>query len=199
MYNTNEKILPLSEVRKKERNEKEQKENEESFELLIKAIDFYNTNYPKSFQDPPLKWEEPKQTIKIDKKSSLNDELNKMNEADFQNIIQIFQYFHDEKQMKTIKEHNIRARILAKIKKIYHGGVILEELYKLYSKKKEINEKINSLESQLEQEKEKLHEKLDSKEPKKEETLIECSICGKVCKSQAGLTSHQRVHRNESV
>ena len=196
MYNTNKEIPSLSQVRREERDKKEIILDTQAKELLFNAIKFYDENYPNSTQDNEWKWF--KVEVKIGNKT-LDEELGKLSESDFSVIFEILQYYHDERQMPRIEQHQLRNRIIGKIKRLDKSGEFLDKLYELYTKQKDLNKEINELENSLNIEREKTEKRLEKK-PKKTTIEVTCEICGKICKSEAGLTSHIRVHqKNESL
>jgi len=193
MYNTNKEIPSLSQVRREERDKKEIILDTQAKELLFNAIKFYDENYPNSTQDNEWKWS--KVEVKIGNKT-LDEELGKLSESDFSVIFEILQYYHDERQMPRIEQHQLRNRIIGKIKRLDKSGEFLDKLYELYTKQKDLNKEINELENSLNIEREKTEKRLEKK-PKKTTVEVTCEICGKICKSEAGKTSHLRVHSDK--
>ena len=196
-YETNERIPTLSEVRRQEREEYDKKVSIKAKELLLKAISFYNDNYPNSTHE--IVWEKEKvDLIEIGDKS-LETELGYLNEENLHGLYDIFTYYHDERQMILVEEHDLRSKIISIVKKTIPGGYILDKLHELYERQKPLNIEIKELEDQLRIEQKELIERLEeNKEIKKKSEQLICEVdgCGKVCKSPAGLKSHLRIHAN---
>lgn len=193
-YTTNENIPSLDEVRRKEREEKEKIRNKKTKNFLLKAITYYNENYPNSTHENI--WKAEKVEIKIGHESLL-EELRKLSEKELQAIFEVLTYFHDERQMALIEEHNMSAKIRMFVKKILPGGHILENLYKLYEERKKINNKIEHLEDRLNIERKEFEENLEKIKNISEQFICNVEGCGFVAKSASGLSSHMRKHEKE--
>ena len=189
-YETNEKIPTLTEVRKRERDEQEKSINKKANELLFKAVSYYNTNYPNSTHE--IIWEKPKIEIHI-KHDSLKKELKSLTEEELHGLYDIFAYFHDERQMPKIEEHKLKGKIFNIVRKILPGATFLDELYNLYKKRKDINKEIKELEDKLDKERKEFEKRLENNKNMKPDYEA-CEICGKICKSGAGIASHYRSH-----
>jgi len=187
----NEPIPTLSSVRRKERMEQESLKNKEEKELLLKAVKYYDENYPNSKQQ--IEWTKPKEHIKVGK-LTIQEELEKLTEKELYGIYEIFRYFHDERQMPLIPEHGIKNRILRKVGLLTPGHSYLDKLFRLYTKLDDTKREIKILEERLKFDREVFEKRLGT-QPEKE--LVVCDICGKICKSQAGLKSHKRTHRKK--
>lgn len=193
-YTTNEPIPSLDEVRRKERDEKEKRKNKRTKDFLLKAITYYNENYPNSTHDNI--WNEEKVEIKIGAKSLL-DELRILSEKELRSVFEVLTYFHDERQMPLVQEHLLLSRIQMLVKKILPGGDLLERLYKLYRERKKINTKIESLENELDIERKKFKKTLEKIKSTSKQFICSIDGCGFVAKSQSGLSSHMRKHERE--
>lgn len=183
----NEGIPTLESVRKKEREEQKQKKDKECKELLLKAINYYNKNYPNSEKD--LIWTKPKVSIEIGK-DTLKNELNILSEKQLNGIFDIFKYFHDERQMPSIKDHDKMKYILANVKSLVPGGSFIEHLITLRDRYKEQGNEIEELEIRLEEERKKFNKKIQ-----KNDHI--CTVCGRVCRSPSGLANHMRAHEKK--
>ena len=141
-YETN-KVLPrLSDVRKLERTNQEIRYNKECKDLLKKTIEYYRINYPNSHMR--LTWDAPKVVLGIGN-GMLDEELEKLTENELSNIYDIFDYFHDERQMNLVDDHRRRNMILAKVKHIIPGGHHIAKLKGLKKKLKNTQQKIDDL------------------------------------------------------
>lgn len=189
-YETNEKIPSLTDVRRKEREEKERKKSIKKKELLLKAISYYNDKYPNS--EHKNVWKKTKIIIELGTET-LEKELKQLNESKLFGIHDIFTYYHDERQMPKVSDHNLRTGIISLINKIFPIGDIINKLHELYKKRKEIELEIIRKENILETKREEFTKKLEIEKNKQPEHPI-CPECGKECKSQAGLKSHSRIH-----
>jgi len=192
-YNTNDKIPSLSEVRRKEREERKEKFNKSAKELLLKAISYYNIHYPNSTHNNV--WNNSKIKIEIGN-DTLEEELYLLNEKELHSIYDILTYFHDERQISKIEDHNSKDRILSMIRKIIPGGIYLDKLYELYNKQSIINKEIKKIEDDLDKERNEFIERLEKNESRITGDYP-CKLCEKVCKSAAGLKSHMRVHSED--
>lgn len=189
-YETNERIPTLSEVRRKEREEAERQLNIEAKELLQKAISYYNINYPNSNYE--IVWEKNKVKIVIGD-SSIEKEIEYLNEEELRSLYDIFTYYHDERQMPKIIDHNLRSVVLNMVMKLIPGGTILDELYELYEGRKKINKEIEKLEDTLNKKRETFKNRLEENKNLNPINFV-CDVCEKICKSLAGLKMHSKVH-----
>jgi len=196
-YKTDKLIPSLTEVRKKEREEIEKKQSEDAFIFLMSAIKYYDKNYPKT--ECKNVWTKDKVQITL-KGKELQDSLEKMTENDLYGIIDIFDYFHDERKMNSIKDHDKRSYILARTRKLipaYREKTELNTLQKQYEQDKRRIQELQKIISEKQKEfKEKTEEKKD-KQIEIDNNIYICEFCRKECKSNAGLTSHIRTHEQK--
>ena len=192
-YDTNKNIPTLSSIRREEREERENIFNIEAKKILLKAISYYNDNYPHSKHENI--WEKPKIKIEIGK-DILRNELELLKEEELHSLYDILAYFHDEQQMPKIEDHNSRSKILSVVRKLTPGGNFLDKLYHLYAERQTINKEIKELEDKLDIERKEFVKRLEDNKTEKPE-YFPCGLCTKVCKSPAGLKSHMRVHNED--
>jgi len=193
-YETNKEIPTLSEVRKQEALEKEKEKNKLGKKVLSDAISFYQKNYPKSKCENI--YTKPKKFIKINEKHDLEEILNNdLNEEDLWHAVDVLDYFHDERQLRIIKEHDAYKRLRAMILKTVPGGIFQSKLDKLKTQKKEIEKKIEEIEKKIKQEKEQFYKDRNI-------TIVEelkCQYCGRTFGNKGGLIVHEKSCKHKQI
>ena len=192
-YNTNKNIPTLNNIRRMEREKKENELNIEAKNFLLKANSYYNDSYPHSTHENI--WEKTKIKI-VFGNETLENELKILKEEELHALYDILRYFHDERQMPKIKDHNLHGRILGMVRKLTPGATFLDKLYHLYTERQAVNKEIKELEDKLDIERKEFIKRLENNKTEKPEHFP-CELCTKVCRSPAGLKSHMRIHNED--
>lgn len=173
-------------IKKLEREETERVEFKGLHDLFKKALNFYNENYPNSFQKPKIKWKNQKKPFLFEDKKSFIDDIKTRNIEDKLLARFILLYSIQERNYKIVAIYYKYNELRGKIKNLIPGGDILEKIEKIELEKRKKEEELIEL-------KKKLSEALmKEKTETKTITSIKCDLCEKECNSAAGLASHKR-------
>jgi len=195
-YETDRLIPSLTEVRKKEREEREKTFSLQCKTLLIKCVKFYNENYPKS--NVGLTWSKTKANIEFNENIDLNDILERFSEKQLNEVKDMFIYCHDERLIVSIPDHEKMKKINAIINSLIPGGNYIDRLKQLEKENEKTSLEISEIDRKIKEEKDKFNKRL---EKKIKEPIIEqfiCEICGQKCANKGGLTLHKRTHEENN-
>jgi hypothetical protein len=185
-YETNRLIPTLSEVRRKEREEILTAKNEEALDMLEATVKFYNKNYPKTNVIEKLDntWTDPKVKLKMTAVIKIDEYLDSLNENELILIKYMLLYAHDERLIKTPKDHEPMTFIGAKLNKLIPGSSYVNKIIKIKRNKEIIDKELLDLEKRLAIDRKKFNEKFGIKEQ------FICPYCEKILKSSGGFDYH---------
>lgn len=176
-------------IKKLEREEAERVEFKELHELFKKALNFYNENYPNSFQKPEIKRKNQKKPFLFEDKKSFMGDIKTRNIEDKLLARFILLYSIQERNYKLVNTYYKYNELRGKIKNLIPGGDILEKIEKIELEKRKKEEELIELKKELS---EALMKEKKEKIETKPITSIKCDLCEKECNSAAGLASHKR-------
>lgn len=167
----------------KKRKEQELQQSAYLRSLFNKANEFYKKNYPKSFQEPPLEWKEPKQKFTLDDEAIFVEEIKDLPTNIKLLMRYILQYSLKERNYKKIDTYRKYKELRGRLKNLIPGGKVLDKIERIEEEKRKKEEELSQLYKE--------YNKITKSEKPADKKHI-CTKCGKEFGNAGGLGSHMR-------